>query len=760
MSLNNSIASSAANASNREFHKNESSAASIINVDFVNTAIPVPETKTWRKKKPKVRKSSVAHDLAEKGHEQESRDSHGHETVTCTDGITVSIDPETGEILSDNDIPDNRSASEEYGEYADEYDVVPDAFRALIQKIGNKRYRTTLELLAPFYQIELIRKAFRDAGYSGIVKNKIMIDALIMENPLSCDEQEHVLHEISDIVKTMHREIAIPYSSQDKRIEFGTDRAIMMACMSFRELRKFGRKLGGKRLKNKANRVRTNIRRIISFHGADPVQDAYEADEADDLDSKVTAIDDNGNAVYTRLDSREYKKSKAAIRDKTITDCLDDSCVTELGLTSIMFVGTLPGEYHGATAIEKANAEIRRRFNRIKAMLSSRNVALYGTYTWELHEDETPHLQSLLYCDDADIDAVIDMCRRYFPAPVACDDDERDNDGDHDVKSRGGAKGYTKKTMCSGGGGHDDRKPQERGFIGLRRNIKPVFDLVYCCKLEQRHKVNAYDLSDERIMKTHEMMKKRQNRSKWLFLINGFKNDDLNREYDYLLNDDAPDADDMIDHINDNRGSDNDADDAADDMEQEPASAMLNAFPEIEIKHETQKTYVIINGEIAGECSHPMGLVPSVSLKMVGGKVVPAFNFNTIPDPQKHTFPTPSAFSPEGPENCGKIEKNETQIKRRQDRTRAYESDQHDPDDSPDPTPAPASLPGWRRGRPHIRRNPGTEARTVLPAETPAGDHMKTNEGAVRSRKPALFKIDGMMMTRDEMHEYRLTHKH
>lgn len=778
----------------------------------------VPDVKPQAQAPARKSKSKMVLKLKDRNHPehkaQVSPDPVPPECVITNDDVPYADDP-------DQDDPFGNaaclSASQEYGEYADGPDTtLPVAFKQLIQKIGNKKYKATLELLAPFYLNELIRKAFIDAGYESLVKSRILIDTeLLLENPMSEDEQEHVLNEIYSMVKTMHQEISIPFTDDKTRIQFGTDRCISMASMSYEELREYGRKLGKMRLKTRANLVRTNIRRIIGFHGADPVQDEFEEDEADELEKVPTCVDDEtGEIIHTRLDSREFKKKNSAIRDKTITDCLDDSCINELELTRLMFVGTLPGEYHGGSAVEKAYAEVRRRFNRIRAMLSERNVTLYGTYTLELHHDETPHLQSTLYCESGDEDTISEICQRYFPKAGNRNDTDHQDQGDRDTDHQGGSKGntkesgkltckggskeYSKKTMQTGGntgGSANDMKPQKTGFIGLRRNIKTVFDTIYCNKI--RNQDNITDLTNDRIQKIHRLMKLREKRSLWLFWMNGFKDAELNREYDDLIDDAVPVAGEHQEM--------NELDDPEDinrERKQEQTSEtdqIIDVMGKIKCVIGDNHTSVFMNGQIIAKCPQITGkiAVPSEAHMDRNGNVTVWFSFKDDGndhgndpddnngnglgakpqsdddkngngcsksqmnqwggmDSESHQRMRPNAFSLESAEICEKNGKNKSYLEGCQERTCARERNPDVPPDNPKPDGGWQSVPVLAS-----RTMPESHVRSPERAirQTQGVIHMKPREPKQKLKfgRPAIFKVNGMFMTGTgaEMKEYR-----
>ena len=702
MSLNNSIASSSANASTDDFPGDipfdENEAEIISDDDFVNTAIPEKKLEIPRH----LKKRKPARRRVPKGYVSKLYPVHEAAPVA----VAVESEPDTFQTASQEFACEDRKSA-----------ICDEIINAVASHENGSFAYDMLMILDPFYAQKVVLKACEDAG----------CDVLSMTDT----DREFVTDGVVELMKRM-RDV-LPNPTKD---------SIELAGMSYPDMLHKARKIAkrhGKRqvrLKKPANHARTNIRRVLGIRiEDDQVQNVFDDGVIEKRKHRIiyAKLSDNSNddVIVTAQDSFVRSEEMKLYRDKAITDCLRDSCTHVLHLTPLAITCTLVGGFHGDTPIEEAESELKRLINNMRATLKRKAVRhLIGKYIVEKHEDETPHVHMTLYVNDNEIDAVADTVHDYFPAP---DLDVRDN-----VEIVGNPLAWEKYT--------DIRS----GFIGLRRDIKRVFSSLYT-----GNDPNVPDLDGFMVHQIHDLIQRRSQRQAWLFMMNGFADEDINRSY--VMRRDVPDVPDVPD----------DVDEQPDESETHKTSGIKEIMKGIKVKIGNDRTSVFMNGHLIAACKHLMGViaVPDVHIDH-DGKVVVEFSFDPDDEPdqgQKSDKSISQKGSACNPQETGENQKiSHVKLNKGRDmNARVCESD--DPDDPeptpptpPAPTPAPAKSSAIPRRRPLMQRAKPSESaratRAAIAARTQAqsGDH-KGKKWLSRQGKPPLFMFDGFLVTRDEI---------
>lgn len=262
-----------------------------------------------------------------------------------------------------------------------------------------------------------------------------------------------------------------------------------LASYSYKELLQVQR-ITKTRLTRKANRSRINIRRILSLsRDDDEVQIQFDNDKK----ARYQQIKFNGYSVQDSID-RKIKNNRS--RDWAISQSLNASSqilgmVQNYGNSGWFMTLTLPGKFRNMS-FEKCNDEINRRINMIKKYTERLGILWTAIYAIELHEDETPHIHLIYYVNDfdrinesgmgwdrvaTDRDKLLNIIFKFFDN----ENDARLNDkftidNNQEIYDFGQCLGYIFK---------DYGKPNVRhGFIGLRRDIKKVWNALYTGDIE------------------------------------------------------------------------------------------------------------------------------------------------------------------------------------------------------------------------------------------------------------------------------------
>lgn len=262
-----------------------------------------------------------------------------------------------------------------------------------------------------------------------------------------------------------------------------------LASYSYRNLLQVQR-ITKTRLTRKANRSRINIRRILGLsRDDDKVQSSFDNDKKE----RYQKIKFNG---YSVQDSIEKKIKNNRSRDWSISQCLNESSKIlgmkqTYGESGWFMTLTLPRKFRDMT-FEQCNDEINRRINMIKKYNERLGILWTAIYAIELHKDETPHIHIIYYVNDynsmnesgfgwervkTDRDKLLDIVFRFFDN----ENDARQNDNftidnNQEIYDFGKCLGYLFK---------DYGKPNVRhGFIGLRRDIKKVWNALYLGDIE------------------------------------------------------------------------------------------------------------------------------------------------------------------------------------------------------------------------------------------------------------------------------------
>ncbi|QDH25565.1 hypothetical protein D5366_10445 [Neokomagataea tanensis] len=246
-----------------------------------------------------------------------------------------------------------------------------------------------------------------------------------------------------------------------------------IASLSYEDLKE-SQKKNNKRLGRKANRARTNIRKTFKINiNDDEVQKTFDNDKKEYYESYKL----NG---FTVQDSIELKQKHNKSRDWSIAHSLDCSMRIANLCQNLCDSGwllslTLPGSFRGKT-FEKCSEEINYRLNQIKKESDRQDIEWTGTFAIETHKDETQHIHILYYVKNynedefsnkkTDRDKLLDIVFKYF------NNEDRDN---YQVNKPAYYAGGLLNYMFKDYGKQNTR----HGFIGLRRDIKKIWNSLY-----------------------------------------------------------------------------------------------------------------------------------------------------------------------------------------------------------------------------------------------------------------------------------------
>lgn len=311
-----------------------------------------------------------------------------------------------------------------------------------------------------------------------------------------------------------------------------------LASHSYKELLQVQR-ITKTRLTRKANRYRINIRRILGLsRDDDEVQSSFDNDKK----ARYQKIKFNG---YSVQDSIEKKIKNNRSRDWSISQCLNESSKIlgmkqTYGESGWFMTLTLPTKFRDMT-FEQCNDEINRRINMIKKYTERIGILWTGIYSIELHKDETPHIHLIYYVNDynsmneagfgwervkTDRDKLLDIVFKFFDN----ENDYRQNDN-FTIENNQEIYNFDK---CLGYIFKDYGKPNVRhGFIGLRRDIKNVWNALYNGDIE--NSCLSY-LSNRKLFLSITLMYMREiddylygYPAFTLFAISGFKSEKINQ---------------------------------------------------------------------------------------------------------------------------------------------------------------------------------------------------------------------------------------
>ncbi|MFE8873158.1 hypothetical protein ACE4RV_08330 [Acetobacter persici] len=319
-----------------------------------------------------------------------------------------------------------------------------------IYEINSSTY-DILNALTPFYRYKLYQKIKENSRLNEDCSPEILADGIV--NTLS-----HMKKDVLD--------------------------SFELASHSYKELLQVQR-ITKTRLTRKANRYRINLRRILGLsRDDDEVQSSFDNDKK----ARYQKIKFNG---YSVQDSIEKKIKNNRSRDWSISQCLNESSKIlgmkqTYGESGWFMTLTLPAKFRNMS-FEQCNDEINRRINMIKKYTERLGILWTAIYAVELHKDETPHIHIIYYVNDynsmneagygwervkTDRDKLLDIVFRFFDN----ENDARQNDNftienNQEIYSFDKCLGYLFK---------DYGKPNVRhGFIGLRRDIKNVWNALY-----------------------------------------------------------------------------------------------------------------------------------------------------------------------------------------------------------------------------------------------------------------------------------------
>lgn len=311
-----------------------------------------------------------------------------------------------------------------------------------------------------------------------------------------------------------------------------------LASHSYKELLQVQR-ITKTRLTRKANRYRINIRRILCLsRDDDEVQLSFDNDKKE----RYQKIKFNGYSVQDSIE-KKIKNNKA--RDWSISQCLNESSKIlgmkqTYGESGWFMTLTLPAKFRNMT-FEQCNDEINRRLNMIKKYTERLGILWTAIYAIELHKDETPHIHIIYYVNDfnsaneagfgwervkTDRDKLLDIVFKFFDN----ENDYRQNDNftienNQEIYNFDKCLGYLFKDY----GKHNVR----HGFIGLRRDIKNVWNALYNGDIE--NSCLSY-LSNRKLFLSITLMYMREiddylagYPGYTLFAIAGFKSEKINQ---------------------------------------------------------------------------------------------------------------------------------------------------------------------------------------------------------------------------------------
>lgn len=330
-----------------------------------------------------------------------------------------------------------------------------DILERHIYEINTSTY-DVLDTLTPFYRYKLYKKIKENSRLNEDCSPEILADAVV------------------NMLSRMKKDILDSFE---------------LASYSYKELLQVQR-ITKTRLTRKANRSRINIRRILGLlRDDDEVQSSFD----DDKKARYQQIKFNGYSVQDSID-RKIKNNRS--RDWSISQSLNASSkilgmVQNYGQSGWFMTLTLPAKFRNMS-FEKCNDEINKRINMIKKYTERLGILWTAIYAIELHKDETPHIHLIYYVNDfdrinesgmgwnkvkTDKDKLLDIIFKFFDN----EDDARTNDNftvdnNQEIYDFGKCLGYLFK---------DYGKPNVRhGFIGLRRDIKKVWNALYLGDIE------------------------------------------------------------------------------------------------------------------------------------------------------------------------------------------------------------------------------------------------------------------------------------
>lgn len=295
-----------------------------------------------------------------------------------------------------------------------------------------------------------------------------------------------------------------------------------LASFSYRELL-YHQRITNQRLTQKANRARINIRRVLKIErDEDEVQQRFDED-------KKTRYEQMKFGGISVQDSIEKKTRNNRARDWSIAQSLNDAMIVAgfhsvSGQSGYFLTLTLPSKFH-FTSYELANDAIQKSLENIKRRAERENVVWTGTYAIELHKDETPHIHIIYYVRDYDYDVYGYETDKQKLEKIIFDEfieekinHEKNAGINQTIWNFDGVLRYIFK---------DYRKPNvKHGFIGLRRDIKSIWNSIYV--KDFGNKSLSY-LSDSRLFKISTIIRDDELNKYTLFCLQVFKSVELNR---------------------------------------------------------------------------------------------------------------------------------------------------------------------------------------------------------------------------------------
>lgn len=295
-----------------------------------------------------------------------------------------------------------------------------------------------------------------------------------------------------------------------------------LASFSYHELLCHQR-ITNQRLTQKANRARINIRRVLKIErDTDEVQQRFD----DDKKARYEQMKFGGISVQ---DSIEKKTKNNRARDWAIAQSLNDAMVVAGfhsvdGQSGYFLTLTLPSKFH-FTSYERANEAMQKSLENIKRKTERQGVVWTGTYAIELHKDETPHIHIIYYVRDYDYGVYGYETDKQKLEKIIFDEfieekiNYQKNSGiNQTIWYFEGVLRYMFK---------DYGKPNvKQGFIGLRRDIKSIWNSIYV--KDFGNKSLSY-LSDKKLFSISKIIRDEELNKYTLFCLQGFKSIELNR---------------------------------------------------------------------------------------------------------------------------------------------------------------------------------------------------------------------------------------
>ncbi|MDR6182944.1 rolling circle replication-associated protein [Asaia bogorensis] len=301
------------------------------------------------------------------------------------------------------------------------------------------------------------------------------------------------------------REVIAWVETQPDELLSGFD----LLSQSYAELKEL-RRITGRVLTRKANRLRRNLRRVIGLLPEhDEVQQAFDNARTASAKSFIIIPDaEHPERSLSAHDLRQFHLSRNYAVNLAIADGIHDLAVNFLNHDGLFLTLTLPGKYRNCS-YEQAKAEIGRRWKRVRRKARDRDILLLGMTALELHEDETPHYHIQLYVSPEHGAWVEEQILDAFPNEL-----DRRDEAIKDIREVARASRYTTK---------DHGKPETSlTFIGLRKDIKRRYRGVFEGK-------DTSTLSEWRVSRARQLMKQKTLGGAVLLLLRGFADERLNR---------------------------------------------------------------------------------------------------------------------------------------------------------------------------------------------------------------------------------------